>query len=322
MYYSVISGITVNLFKLIPSEDKIYIKYIPLEEMSLINDYVHKLDEQGCISGPQYGDYLGLKSGVYFVCNNELYSEDIQHQTISIDSSSYVIKYIILKYIKKRIEELARQDEVFLPRRWSEYGQLTLCDNQVVKYSEPWKLFMIRECLTLRVEHIPLEGKNALFLLGDVKFRRFSNLSLAKIMEILLQKGFNLDKIQNLLKRHFYGCVIDDYYHYCLLNYFYENSANVTIDDTEQTLPLTKIFLNPHPKFTREFIENVLGENLGVIDKIRIALGRQRPRKKIEKVVILINKLLVENRVFPATLSNVNYNVETIPQKIVIIGEE
>lgn len=318
---SMISGITVNLFKLIPSEDKIYIKYIPLEERSLINDYVHKLDELGCISGPQYGDYLGLESGVYFVCDNEL-SEDIRHQAISIDSSSYVMKYIILKYIKRRIEELARQDEVFLPRRWSEYSQLTLCDNHVVKHSEPWKLFMIRECLTLRVEHIPLEGKNALFLLADVKIRRFSNLSLAKIMKILLQKGFSLDEIQNLLKRHFYGCVIDDHYHDCLLNYFDENSANVTIDDNEQTLPLAKIFLNPHPKFTRDFIENVLGENLGVIDKIRIALGRQRPMRKIKNVVRLMNKLLIEKRVFPVTLSDVNYHVETIPQKIVIIGEE
>jgi len=318
---SMVSGITVNLFKLIPSRDKIYIKYIPLEERPLINDYVHKLDERGCISGPQYGDYLGLKSGVYFVCNNEL-SEDIQHQTISIDSNSYVMKYIILKHIKKRIEELEKHDEVFLPRRWSEYSQLTLCDNHVVKHSKPWKLFMIRECLTFRIEHIPLEGKNALFLLADVKIRRFSNLSLAKIIKILLQKGFSLDKIHNLLKRHFYGCVIDDHYHDCLLNYFDENSANVTIDDTEQTLPLSKIFLNPHPKFTRDFIENVLGENLGVIDKIRIALGRQRPKRKIENVVRLMNKLLIEKRIFPVTLSDVNYHVETIPQKIVIIGEE
>jgi len=318
---SMISGITVNLFKLIPSKDRIDINYIPSEESSLINDYVHKLDGYGCISGPQYGDYLGLKSGVYFVCNNEV-PEAFQYQTLSIDSSSYVMKYIILKYMKRRIEELAREDKVFLPRKWSEYSQITLCDNHVIKQSEPWKLFTIRECLTLRVEHIPLEGRNALFLLADVKIRRFSNLSLAKIIEILLQKGFSLDKMEDSLKHHFYRCVINNHYHDCLLKHLNEKEARVTIDDTEQALPVTKIFLNPHPKFTRDFIEIVLGENLGAIDKIRMALGRQRPKKKIENTVRLINKLLIEKKVFPVILSNVYYHLKTVPQKIVIIGEE
>ena len=319
MIDSMISGITVNLFKLIPSGDRIDIDFIPLEERSLINDYVHKLDEHGCISGPQYGDYLGLKSGVYFVCNKEV-PEGFQNRTISIDSSSYVMKYIILKYIKRRVEALAREDKVFLPRRWSEYSQITLCDSHVIKHSEPWKLFTIRECLTLRVEHIPLEGKNALFLLADVKIRRFSNLSLAKIIEVLLQKGYSLDKIEELLKHHFYRCVINDHYHDCLVNYFDEKTATVTIDNAEQILPLTKIFLNPHPKFARNFIEKVLGENLGVIDKIRMALGKQRPKKKIENTVRLLTKLLIEKKIFPVTLSNVNYRLETAPQKIVIVG--
>jgi len=320
MIDSMMSGIAVNLFKLIPSGDRIDINYIPLEERSLINDYVHKLDEYGCISGPQYGDYLGLKTGVYFICNSKV-PEGFQYQTIGIDSRSYIMKYIILKYIKRRLEALRRNQEVFLPKRWSEYSQITLCDSNVIKQSEPWRLFTIRECLTLRIEHIPLEGKNALFLLADVKIRRFSNLSLDRIIEVLLQKGLSLDKIENLLKHHFYRCVVNDHYHDCLLNYLDEKAARVTIDDVEQTLPITKIFLNPHPKFARDFIEKVLGENLGVIDKIRMALGRQRPKKKIENTVRLITKLLIKKKIFPATLSNVNYRLETAPQKIVIIGD-
>ncbi len=87
-------------------------------------------------------------------------------------------------------------------------------------------------------------------------------------------------------------------------------------------LSLSSVYLNPHPKFTRDFIEKTLGENLSKIDKIRLLLGRKRPKEKIENTMRLLKKLLLETGVFPIDINSVNYNLEVEPLRIYFTEDE
>ncbi len=305
-----------------PSEEVISVNYVSLNDRLSINKLVHNLDKIGCISGPQYDEYLGLKRGVYFVGNSDIL-EGVKYEKVNIDSNSYVMKYIILKAVKRKIQELAKEGKLFLPRNWYDYSQIMLCKNTPIKRSAPWGLFTIRECLSLRIEHLPVEDKNELFILADVKIKRFSNLSLARIVDIMTEQEFDTNTIESLAKRHFYRCEVNGRHYDCLLLSLNNevDYATVMIKDSKQKIPTSKIFLNPHPKFTRDFIQENVGENLRVIDNIRTAIGRQRPKKKLESITKLVRDVLKEKGVFPIKISNVTYDFELIPLKFVLTGE-
>jgi len=321
-----VGGITINLFGISPSKPRISVAYIHLEDSFAINQMVHRLEhEYGCIAGPQYGSYRGLEPGVYFICNDysKLSTNGIEYSLESIDSGSYVMKYLVLKAIARKIQVLGDSGKLFLPRKWLAYSQITCCDSVVLKYSEPYRLFALRPCLVLRVEHIPVDDKDRLFLLADSRFKRFHTLTLDNVVKILLRKGFDLDKINELLRKHYYSCIDGENKVYCMISKVYENNrAEVIIGDEVRILPTDNVLLNPHPKYTRDFIEKEIGEKLSDIEKIQRVLGGHRPKRKIEDIKALIKKLLIENNVFPLKLSDVEYNLELTPQRIIPLGEE
>ncbi|WP_333639388.1 hypothetical protein [Pyrobaculum aerophilum] len=198
-------NIVMNLFSILPSNNKIKINFVQRKSSSEINRLIYELEKHGCISGPQYGEYLGLSPGVYFICSDKM-PENIDYTTIEIESTSYVIKYILLKSIQKKFENLGISKKVYLPRKWSEYSQITVCDKDVIVKSKRG-LFEVRQCLVMRVEHLVIDDENKLFLLADLKIRRFSHLSLDKIINILKQETKYYDnEIEDLLKSHFYRC--------------------------------------------------------------------------------------------------------------------
>ena len=320
-----VGGLVVNLFGMNPSKPSISVGYISLEDNFVINKIVHKLEhEYGCIARPQYGSYRGLEPGAYFVCNDysKLDADNVAYSLRTIGSNSYVMKYLILKAIARKVQELGNNGKLFLPRKWFAYSQITCCGSVALRHSEPHRLFALRPCLILRVEHIPIDGRDKLFLLADLRFKRFHVLTLSNIVKILLEKGFDIREINELLRKHYYSCIDGENRVHCMINRVENNKAEVTIEDEIRTLSMDEVILNPHPKHTRDFIEKQLGEKISEIEKIQRALGRQRPKRKIESIKAFIKRLLMENKVFPLKLSDVEYALELTPQIIFPLGEE
>jgi len=321
-----ISGLTVNLFRINPSEQRISVTFISLEDNSAINQMVHKLeDEYRCIACPKYENYGGLESGVYFICDDYsgLSGNGIEYLQKTIDSSSYIMRHFILKAIARKVQELGNSNKLFLPRDWLAYSSIMCCDSEEFMRSEPHGLFVLRPCLILRVEHISVDGQNRLFLLADSKLRRFNTLTLSKIITILLNKGINIDKINELLQKHYYSYISEEGEVYCMVKKVHEDDrAEVVIKDEVQVLPTDNIVLNPHPKFTRDFIEGELGEKLSHMERVQKTLGTKRPKHKMEDIRYLIEKLLIGNKIFPLRLGDVEYNLELTPQTIVPLGGE
>jgi len=321
-----VGSLTVNLFRLNPAKSSISVSYVQLESRFHINHLIHRLGyEYRCIAAPQYGEYRGLKSGVYFVCDDysRLDVGDIKYSSIAIDSNSYVMKYLILKAIARKLQELNYGNTIFLPYKWFAYSQITCCDGQVLKYSEPHRLFALRQCLILRVEHIPVDDKDGLFLLADSKIKRFHALTISRIVELLSGRGFSLNEINEVLRRHYFSCIIGENREPCMVNTVKNAEAEVvTRDNKVQTIPADKIVLNPHPKITRDFIEMQIGEKISELEKIRTTLSRQRPKHKIESIKALIKRILIDNKVFPLVLNDVEYHLELTLQTIVPLGEE
>jgi len=320
-----VSGLIINLFRINPNKPSISVGYIRLEDNFVINKIVHKLEhEYGCIAGPQYGSYRGLEPGAYFICDDysKLNANNVVYSLRTIGSNSYVVKYLVLKAIARKVQELGNSGRLFLPRKWFAYSQITCCDSAVLRYSEPHKLFALRPCLILRVEHIPIDNKDRLLLLADLRFKRFHALTLSNIVKILLEKGLSIYEINELLRKHYYSCIDEESSVYCIVNRVEDNKAEVIIGDKVQVLSMDKIVLNPHPKYTRDFIEKQIGEKINEIEKIQRALGKLRPKYKIENIRALIKRLLIESKVFPLKLGDVEYSLELAPQIIVPLGEE
>ncbi len=320
------STITLNLFKLKPSSDKVQLNYIKLSERDVINQYVYELENSyECIAAPQYGNYNNLKSGVYFIYNNQLLpnNERLNYDSVTIDSSSYIMKYIILKAIARKIEKLGSEKILFLPQRWFAYSQVSCCGKVIVS-SKPNQLFHIRPCLIVRVEHIPANEKDTLFLLADLKYKRFNTLTLHKVIKILREKDLDIHQINNLLKNHYYSFKENNKSYMILGAKVLEegfSKAEVLIENKRKIIEAKNIYLNPHPIHTRKFINKILGEKLSNIEKKQRLLGIQRPKEKIFKIIEILKKLFIETKVFPLTISNVQYSLEITPQKIVW-GEE
>jgi len=322
-----VGGLAVNLFRLNPAKPSITVNYVQLGDRSGINSTIHRLEyEYGCIAGPQYGEYRGLKPGVYFVCDgySGLNASNIEYSSITIDSNSYVMKYLTLKMIARKLQEQHNSGKVFLPRNWFAYSQMTCCDSQVVEYSRPYGLFALRRCLILRVEHIPVNNRDSLFLLVDLKIKRFhTTLTISRIVELLSKRGFSFNEMNELLRKHYYSCINEEDREPCVVNTVKNSEvAVITRDNKMQTISTDKVVLNPHPKITRDFIESQIGEKIGEIEKIRMMLSRQRPKRKIENIKALIKEILVDNKVFPLVLSDVEYHLELTPQTIFPLGEE
>ena len=209
----------INMFRLKPSSETINLNYIECNDRILINDHIYRLEKLGYIAAPQYNSYRNLKPGVYFISrDNE--TEEERYPKVQINSSSYVMKYLILKSMVERIRELGEENKLYLPRNWFEYSQVSCCGNAIFN-SIPNNLFCIRQCIIIRIEHVLIDNDDALFLLADMKYRRFNRLILERIVKILLDKGCCIDKINTLLKDHYYSFreKIDDISLW-VLNYF------------------------------------------------------------------------------------------------------
>jgi len=321
-----VGGLTVNLFRLNPAKSSISVNYVQPESRSRINDLIHRLEyEYRCIAGPQYGEYRGLKPGVYFVCDDYsgLDVSGIEYSSITIDSNSYIMKYLILRMIARKVQELNNSNRVFLPHKWFAYSQISCCDSQVIEHSEPHGLFALRQCLILRVEHISIDDRDGLFLLVDLRIKRFHTLTISRIVELLSERGFSLNEINELLRKHYYSCIIGENREPCIVNTVKNSEVEViTRDNKMQIISADEAVLNPYPKITRDFIEMQIGERISELEKIRMALSRQRPKHKIENIKALIKRILVDNKVFPLVLSDVEYHLELTPQTIVPLGEE
>jgi len=323
------SSLIVNLFRILPSEDTVRVYYIESSDMESINLCVHTLRDAGCIAAPQYSEYLGLPPGIYFVCENPkvLKELNIEYTDKRIESCSYIMKYLVLNAIVKKVNELEARRLLYLPEgRGFAFSQVICCDRGVIMYSRPHGLFVLRPCLILRVEHYYVEGENMLFLLADLRFKRFNLLTLSKLIEVLEKKGFEWTEIRNMLCGHYYTCRIEGRRQACMLKDIIKEQSHieaiVMTRSGQKRLLADSIWLNPHPKHTRDFIRDVLGENLDEVWMQQRKYGSVRPKVKIEMVREYIKKLLIENGVFPLRISNVEYSLDMRPQKLLLVSSD
>ena len=323
-------GLVVNLFRINPSKDMVRVSYIESSDVTSINQYVSILRDAGCIAAPQYGEYLGLASGVYFVCEDleVLKKLDINYTERSIDSSSYVMKYLVLNALARKVRELGDRGLLYLHEdKVFAYSQVTFCDKEVIMRSEPYKLFELRPCLILRVEHYHVEGRNMLFLLADLKFKRINKLTLTRLIKILEEKGYEWTEIRKILREHYYTCKTEEGRQACLVDDIVRGQdrivAKVMTREGMKELPADNVWLNPHPKHTRDFICDKLGELLDEVWKEQRKYGNVRPKAKIRMIREYLEKLLVKTGVFPLRISDVEYNLDLRPQKLLLTpGDE
>ena len=315
-----VGGFTINLFRIKANRPSVEVVYINLQDNFEINSTIHRLEHKyECIAGPQYSSYRGLEPGVYFVCNEyeNLTSDNIKYSFKTVNSSSYVMKYLELKAIARKVQELGGEGKLFLPRNWFAYSQITCCRSEALEYSEPYKLFALRPCLVLRVEHLLVDDEDRLYLLADLKFKRFSSLTLSNIVEILMKKGYDIPRLNELLQAHYYTCIDKENKVSCIVNKVEDDKVEVIIRNERRSLSTNDVMLNPHPKHTRDFIEKKLGEKISKVEEFQRVLGVQRPKRKVNDIMRYVKELLMDNGVFPIRLSNVEYTLELAPQIIV-----
>ena|GEM_PF-4024937 len=314
-----VSGFTINLFRVKANRLSVEVGYINLQDNFKINATIHNLEHKyKCIAGPQYSSYRGLEPGVYFVCNEYeiLTSDNIEYSFKAVNSSSYVMKYLVLKAIVRKVQELGSEGKLFLPRNWFAYSQITCCESEALEYSEPYKLFALRPCLILRVEHLLVRDEDRLYLLADLKLKRFNSLTLSNIVKILMEKGYDIPRVNELLRAHYYTCIDKENKVSCRVNKVEDDKVEVIIGNERRSLSANDVVLNPHPKHTRDFIEKELSEKISEVEELQRDLGRQRPKHKIDSIKNYVEKLLKETGVFPIRLSNVEYTLELSPQII------
>lgn len=298
--------------------------YIPRSNNTEINLLVSKLTrEYDCLTGPQYSSYLGLEPGVYFICDDSKYESLRRSNPIlqekSVGSTSYVMKYLLLKALAMKVRNSSIQGNLFLPRGWNSYSQISCCESKYYVKSSPHALFRLMKCLTLRVEHLTSSGGDRLYLLANFRVRRFSNLSLDKVINILREKGFEDNIIKGFLSDHFYRCFAENYEGFCVLQSidFVRGVVNVLLNGIVLELPLESVNLNPHPKNTREFIVNILGENLDDIYEIQRDSSDLRPKARMLELTKLLESLLIKTGVFPITIGGVSYMFSKEPATII-----
>jgi len=315
-----VGGFAINLFRIKANRLSVEVGYIDLQDNFAINAAIHKLEHKyKCIAGPQYSSYRGLEPGVYFVCNEyeNLTSDNIEYSFKSVNSNSYVMKYLVLKAIARKVQELGNEGKLFLPRNWFAYSQITCCESEALKYSKPYKLFALRPCLVLRVEHLLVDDEDRLYLLADLKLKRFNSLTLSNIVKILMEKRHDIHRVNELLRAHYYTCIDKENKVNCRVNKVEDDKVEVIIRNETRSLSANDVMLNPHPKHTRDFIEKELGEKISEVEELQRVLGRQRPKHKVNNIMKNVKELLMDNGVFPIRLSNVEYTLELAPQIIV-----
>ncbi|MEM3662518.1 MAG: hypothetical protein QW699_05620 [Metallosphaera sp.] len=317
-------GIIINLFLLKPSENTVKVYYIPKSNKAEINLLGNELTRKyDCLTGLQYSSYLGLEPGVYFICDDSRYEglrrSNLFPQEKFVGSTSYVMKYLLLKALAMKVHNSFIQGNMFLPRGWNSYSQISCCESKSYVESSPHTLFRLMKCLTLRVEHLISNGSDRLYLLANFRVRRLGNLSLNKVINILREKGYEDDMIKGFLSDHFYRCFTENYEGFCVLQSidFVRGVVNVLLDDIVLELPLESVNLNPHPKNTREFIVDILGENLDYIYGIQRASSDLRPKERMLELIELLESLLIKTKVFPINIGGVSYMFSKEPTKIV-----
>ncbi|MEM4866944.1 MAG: hypothetical protein QXZ60_04705 [Sulfolobales archaeon] len=234
-------------------------------------------------------------------------------------STSYVMKYLLLKALAMKVRNSSIQGNLFLPRGWSSYSQVSCCESASYVNSSPHALFRLMKCLILRVEHLIGSGGDRLYLLANFKVRRFNSLSLGKVINILREKGYEDATIKGLLSDHFYRCFAENYEGFCVLQSidFVRGVVNVLLNNIVLELPLESVNLNPHPKNTREFIVNILGENLDYIYEIQRTSSDLRPKARMLELIELLESILIKTGVFPITIGGVSYMFSKEPAKII-----
>ncbi|MEM4979027.1 MAG: hypothetical protein QXZ58_08405 [Candidatus Nezhaarchaeales archaeon] len=133
------------------------------------------------------------------------------------------------------------------------------------------------------------------------------------------EKGFEDNIIKGFLSDHFYRCFAENYEGFCVLQSidFVRGVVNVLLNGIVLELPLESVNLNPHPKNTREFIVNILGENLDDIYEIQRDSSDLRPKARMLELTKLLESLLIKTGVFPITIGGVSYMFSKEPATII-----
>jgi hypothetical protein len=307
--------LTFNLFGVSPDKETVPVTFIPAFSTFLI----HGLRDAGIPSAGLGEAYGGLEAGTYALADEGEIRRILNSTSTrqrpgirEISASSYVMKYILSDALAKKLKGLG--NAVYLPRDWFEFGTITYCSAEAVQSSIPNGLFVAREAVVMRVEH--QDEKLSVEL--DTYFKRFANLGLPKVLQILSSRGFGEDACVGLkcyaefelegAVRRVQGYIVR-----------MGDSVGVMTQTGEVDVAREAVSVNHHFFDARRFISSRLGENVSSFDT---AL-KGKVRSPADKIRLIVEKAKEAKRLlFPIDIAGVSYDLDEEPLVLEISGEE
>ena len=301
----------VNLFKLEPNRKDIETFYIRDYDTHLISD----LRRSGLLVGGMASNYLDCEAGVYVIKDEKasslLNSSQLSYEERSLSSEAYVVKYILADCLRGKLRTLEKGGDVILPKNWDKFGEFTFCFPEVVLESKPNGLFKYRKNVNLRIQHF---YPNHLYVQADVGYKRFSNLSLDRVVNLL---GANNPRIVKGLE-----CSVniqDERHGRNVCGYISEvlPSERMVIIRTEMgalQVSFELVRLNPTFFSVRRFIEEKLGENLKEAENYIRRRSEKRPIDKIQEIEEVVKE--VKRLLFPLKVGDVSYELRELSEEI------
>jgi len=303
----------VNLFKLEPDHRDIDILYIPDYDTHLISE----LRKSGLLVGGMASNYLDCEAGIYVIKDEKasslLNSSQLSYEERCLPSEAYVIKYILADCLRRKLITLEKEGSVILPKNWDKFGEFMFCFPEIVLESEPNGLFKYRKNVNLRIQHF---YPNQLYVQVDVSYKRFSNLT--------------LDRVANLLGADHLGVVkglecsvtiLDERHGRNVCGYISEvlpSEGRVIIRTETKTLLVSfeSTRLNPTFFSVRRFIEEKLGENLKEAENEIRRRSEKRPVDKIREIEEIVKE--VKRLLFPLKVGGVSYELRELSEEVEI----
>ena len=307
--------LTFNLFGVSPNKEVVPVTFIPTFSTFLI----HGLRDAGIPSAGLGEAYAGLEAGTYALANGSEVRRVLEATSTrqspgprEIPASSYVMKYILSDALAMKLKGLG--GAVYLPRDWFEFGTITYCSAEAVQSSTPNGLFTAREAVVMRVEH--QDEKLSVEL--DTYFKKFANLRLPKILQILSGRGTGEDACVGLkcyaefelegAVRRVQGYIVR-----------MGDSVGVMTQAGEVEVAREAVSVNYHFFDARRFISSRLGENISSFDTALKGKVRS-PADKIRMITVKAKE--AKELLFPIDVAGVSYDLDEEPLVLEVSGQE
>ena len=303
----------VNLFKLEPDHRDIDMLYIPDYDTHLISE----LRKSGLLVGGMASNYLDCEAGIYVIKDEKassfLKSSQLSYEERCLSSEAYVIKYILADCLRRRLITLEKRGSVILPKNWNKFGEFMFCFPEIVLESKPNGLFKYRKNVNLRIQHF---YPNQLYVQVDVGYKRFSNLTLDRVANLL--GADNLGVIKGL---ECSATIRDEQHERNVCGYISEvlpSERRAIIRTETETLSVSfeSTRLNSTFFSVKRFIDEILRENLKEVENDIRKRSNKCPVDKIQEIGEIVKEM--KRLLFPLEVGSVSYELRESCEEVEI----